>query len=309
MTPETTTASSRQFTEGYIPFKGYRTWYRSVGDPANDATRPPVLILHGGPGVPHDYLENLEQLADGGRRVIFYDQLGCGRSDQPRRPEMWTVPLFVQEVGVVRHTLGLNRAHILGQSWGGMLAMEYALTQPAGVASLIIESSPASIPLWVAEANRLRAELPPDVQATLLRHERAGSTDSPEYQQAMLVFYARHVCRLDPMPDYVQRSFDNIGPEVYYVMNGPSEFHVIGTLKNWDITDRLGEIALPTLLLSGRYDEATPRIMEAVHAGIPRSEWALFENSSHMSHCEEEDRYLEVVNAWLARHDPPTPGS
>ncbi|MEO7002054.1 MAG: proline iminopeptidase-family hydrolase [Ktedonobacterales bacterium] len=302
-----TSTAARPFTEGYIPFKGYRTWYRSVGDPASDATRPPVLILHGGPGMPHDYLENLEQLADGGRRVIFYDQLGCGRSDQPRRPEMWTIPLFVQEVGVVRHTLGLERVHILGQSWGGMLAMEYALTKPAGVVSLIIESSPASLPLWIAEANRLRAELPPDVQATLTRHERAGTTDSTAYQEAMMVFYHRHVCRLDPYPDYVQRTFENIGPEVYYVMNGPSEFHVVGTLKHWDITDRLGEISLPTLLLSGRYDEATPRIMEAVHGGIVGSEWALFENSSHMSHCEEEERYLRVVNSWLTRHDASAP--
>ncbi len=303
MSTVSTSSTSRLASEGYIPFKGYRTWYRSVGDPANDAQRPPVLMLHGGPGAPHDYLENLEALADGGRRVIFYDQLGCGRSDQPHQPDMWTVPLYVEELGVVRQALGLDRVHILGQSWGGMLAMEYALTQPTGVASLIIESSPSSIPLWVAEANRLRDELPPDVQATLLRHEQAGTTDSAEYQETMLVFYERHVCRLQPMPDYVQRAFEHISQEVYNTMNGPSEFHVIGTLKEWDITPRLGEIRLPTLLLSGRYDEATPHIMEVVHNGIGGSEWVLFEKSSHMCHCEEEARYLDVVNAWLRRYD------
>ncbi len=302
-TTNATQATTRPSEEGYIPFKGYRTWYRSVGDPANDAARAPLLVLHGGPGAPHDYLENLEALADSGRCVIFYDQLGCGHSDQPHRPDLWTVPLFVEEVGVVRQALGLDRVHILGQSWGGMLAMEYALTQPAGVVSLLIESSPSSIPLWVAEANRLREELPPDIQATLLRHEQDGTTDSAEYQTAMLVFYARHVCRLDPMPDYVQRAFENIGHEVYNTMNGPSEFHVIGTLKTWDITARLGEIHLPTLLLSGRYDEATPTIMEVVHQGISGSEWVLFEQSSHMCHCEEEARYFEIVNAWLARMD------
>jgi len=296
-------ASTRFVDEGYLPFKGYRTWYRSVGDPANDAAHPPLLILHGGPGAPHDYLENLEALADTGRRIVFYDQLGCGRSSQPHQPDMWTVPLFVEEVGVVRRALGLERTHILGQSWGGMLAMEYALTQPEGVVSLLIESSPSSMPLWIAEANHLRSELPPDVQATLLRHEQAGTTDSEEYQTAMLVFYARHVCRLQPMPDYVRRAFDNIGQEVYNTMNGPSEFHVIGALKDWDITARLGEIRLPTLLLSGRYDEATPTIMQVVHQGIAGSEWVLFEESSHMCHCEEETRYFPVVNEWLARMD------
>ncbi len=290
--------------EGYIPFKGYRTWYQSIGDSTNDAERPPLLALHGGPGAPHDYLENMAKLAEHGRRVIFYDQLGCGRSDMTGKPEMYTVSLFLEELGEVRRTLGLERIHLLGQSWGGMLAMEYALTQPKGVASLLIESSPASIPLWVSEANRLREELPPEVQATLLKHEADGTTDSPEYQQAMMVFYDRHVCRVSPLPEFVQRTFATISPEVYETMNGPSEFHVIGTLKNWDITSRLGEIKLPTLLLSGRHDEATPTIMARVHSGIRGSEWVIFEQSSHMSHVEEEARWLEVVNEWLSRYDP-----
>lgn len=296
-------SSARPTVEGTIPFKGYHTWYKSVGDPANDAERPPLLTLHGGPGAPHDYLENLARLADAGRRVIFYDQLGCGRSDKTGKPEMYTVDLFVEELDVVRRALGLERMHLLGQSWGGMLAMAYALTQPHGVASLIIESSPASMPLWVAEANRLREDLPPDVQQTLLRHEAAGTTDSPEYQAAMQVYYARHVFRLPTMPDFVQRAFDTISPEVYVTMNGPSEFHCIGTLKDWDVSSRLGEITLPTLLLSGRYDEATPTVMRQVHEGIPGSEWTIFEQSSHMSHVEEEALWMPLVNAWLARHD------
>lgn len=296
-------SSTRPVTEGYIPFKGYRTWYKIVGDAAHDAERPPLLTLHGGPGAPHDYLDNMERLADAGRRVIFYDQLGCGRSDKTGQPEMYTVDLFVEEVDAVRQALGLERLHILGQSWGGMLAMSYAMTQPRGVASLIIESSPASMPLWVSEANRLRADLPPDVQATLLRHEQDGTTDSPEYLEAMQVFYDRHVIRTKPMPDFVARAFEMISPEVYNTMNGPSEFHVIGTLKDWDITDRLSEITLPALLLSGRHDEATPTIMGKLREGINGAEWVLFEDSSHMSHVEEEERWMSVVNDWLARHD------
>jgi proline-specific peptidase len=184
-----------------------------------------------------------------------------------------------------------------------MLAMEYALTQPSGLVSLTIASSPASMRQWVAEANRLRAELPPEVQQTLLQHEEAGTTSDPAYEEAMLVFYHRHVCRLAPWPDYVNRTFAQLvrNPEVYHTMNGPSEFYVVGTLKDWDITDRLGEIRVPTLVTSGRHDEATPAIAETVHRGIPGSAWLVFEHSSHMAHAEEADRYRQALDAFLTR--------
>ncbi len=288
--------------EGFVPFQGFKTWYRIVGD-REDPGKYPLLALHGGPGATHDYLEPLEGLAATGRRVIFYDQLGNGNSDQPHDPSRWTVDLFVEEVGAVRRGLGLDRVHLLGQSWGGMLAMQYALTQPQGLVSLTIASSPASMPQWVAEANRLRALLPPEVQRTLLAHEAAGTTDAPTYQEAMLAFYRRHVCRLDPWPDCLNRSFAKIAqnPEVYNTMNGPSEFHVIGTLKHWTIVDRLRKIRVPTLLTSGRHDEATPAIAETVHRGIPGSQWAVFENSSHTAHLEETERYLQVLERFLTR--------
>lgn len=288
--------------EGFVSFRGYDVWYRMVGN-RDEPGRLPLLCLHGGPGVPHDYLEPLEAVATSGRRVIFYDQLGSGNSDHPHNPAMWTVPLFVAEVGVARQALELERVHILGQSWGGMLAMEYALTQPQGLASLVVADSPASIPQWVAEANRLRAELPPDVQLTLVKHEQAGTTDAPEYRTAMMEYYRRHVCRIDPMPDCVQRAFDKLNscPEVYNTMNGPSEFFVSGTLKDWDITDRLGEIHVPTLVVGGRYDEATPVITETVHRGIPGSEWVIFEQSSHLPHVEEPEHYRQVVEGFLER--------
>ncbi|MBM3237907.1 alpha/beta fold hydrolase [Candidatus Poribacteria bacterium] len=288
--------------EGFVSFRGYNVWYRIVGD-YEAPGKLPLLCLHGGPGATHDYLEPLEAMAATGRRVIFYDQLGAGNSDHPSNPSMWTVALFVEELGVIRHALGLKRVHILGQSWGGMLAMEYALTQPAGLASLIIADSPASMPQWAAETNRLRAELPPEVQETLLKHEAAGTTDDAAYQKAMMVFYHRHVCRLEPWPDCVNRTFEKLmqSPEVYYTMNGPSEFHVIGVLKEWDIVNRLGEIRVPTLVIGGRYDEATPTITETVHRGIPGSEWVIFENSSHMPHLEETERYMQVLTNFLNR--------
>jgi proline-specific peptidase len=287
---------------GFLSFRGYQVWYRIVGGPEAPGQRP-LLCLHGGPGTPHDYLEPLEALAATGRRVIFYDQLGAGNSEHVHNPALWTVPLFVEELGVVRQALGLTDVHLLGQSWGGMLAMQYALTQPAGLASLIVADSPASMRQWVAEANRLRALLPPEVQATLLAHEAAGTTTDPAYQQAMLVYYRRHLCRLDPWPDCVNRTFEKLAqaPEVYNTMNGPSEFHVTGVIKDWDIVDRLGEIHLPTLVLSGRYDEATPLIAETVARGIPGAEWVLFEHSAHMPHVEETERCLRVVTDFLDR--------
>jgi proline-specific peptidase len=235
-------------------------------------------------------------------KSFFYDQIGCGRSTGPTRdPSVWTVELFVEEVGAVRDALGLVETHLFGSSWGGMLAMEYALTRPHGLASLVLASSPASIPLWAEETGRLRAELPEEVRRVLDEHEAAGTTDSAEYETATAEFYRRHVCRVWPFPSYVQKTFDDLAMEVYLTMQGPNEFVITGTLADWDITARLGEIDVPTLVTSGRYDECTPRIAEAVHRGIRGSEWVLFEDSSHMAFVEETNRYLEVLDDFLAR--------
>ncbi|TMK87221.1 MAG: alpha/beta fold hydrolase [Actinobacteria bacterium] len=281
--------------EGFIPFAGYRTWYRVVGE-GEVAGKLPLLCLHGGPGATWHHMEPYEALAEG-RRVVFYDQLGCGNSavTEPHETSMWTPGLYVREVDAVREALGLD--------WGGMLGMQYAIGQPDGLASLIVESSPASVPDWMKEVNRLRDELPPEVQATLVKHEDAGTTDSPEYEEAMMVFYRRHVCRTDPWPDFVNRTFEGLlaNPEVYYTMNGPSEFHVIGVIKDWDISQGLAKIQVPTLLFSGRYDEVTPATMELVHRGIPGSELMVFEESSHMSQAEEPEAVLDLVRRFLAR--------
>jgi proline-specific peptidase len=287
-------------SEGYVSFRGFRTWYRSVGE--SERGRLPLLLLHGGPGATHQYLEPLAELARFGRRVIFYDQIGCGRSDHPAGADFYDVPAFVEEIGALREQLGLNAVHVLGQSWGGMLAMEYALTRPAGLASIVVADSPASMTLWVSEANRLRSALPAEVQQTLSAHEEAGTTSDPAYAAATEVFYRRHVCRLETWPDCVNRAFQSIAEDgfVYNVMNGPSEFHVIGKLKTWDITDRLHEIAVPTLLLSGAFDEATPAIVGEIQQRIPRAEWIVFPASSHMPHIEEPVAFNAAVRGFLA---------
>jgi len=233
-------------SEGFAPFEGWETWYRVEGDLGGD--RPaPLVTLHGGPGATHDYLLSLVDLARDGRAVVFYDQLGNGRSTHlPERMgdgDFWTPDLFVRELTNLVEHLGIaERHHVLGQSWGGFLAQEYALTQPAGLRSLVLANTAASFPDFLAEANRLRTELPPDVEATLRKHEEEGTTDDPEYMQACLVFYGRHVCRLPDWPQEITRAFDAIDadPTVYHTMNGPSEFHVIGSIKDWQAEGSLG---------------------------------------------------------------------
>jgi L-proline amide hydrolase len=291
--------------EGYAGFRDYRTWYRVRGD--FGSARTPVVILHGGPGCTHDYVDSFRGLAADGRPVIHYDQLGNGRSTHLRDKgaEFWTVQLFLDELDNLLGHLGLAAAyHLLGQSWGGMLAAEHAVRQPRGLKALLIANSPASMALWLTEANRLRRELPPEVQSTLLEHEAAGTTDTPEYRKAMRVFYDRHVCRV-PWPAEVKRSFAAIDedPTVYHTMNGPGEFHVVGTIKTWSIIDRLERILAPTLLISGRYDEATKATVQPFADGIKDVRWVMFEHSSHMPHVEETERCLAVVGEFLARHD------
>jgi L-proline amide hydrolase len=286
------------------------TWFRVTGDlrPGDADSPAPLIVLHGGPGAAHDYLISIADLAQNGRAVVHYDQLGNGRSTHypERGADFWTVDLFVRELHNLVDALGVaNRHHVLGQSWGGFLAQEYALTQPSGLSSLVIANSAASFPDFVSEANRLRAELPPEVEATLRRHEADETTDDPEYAEACKVFYARHLCRLDPWPDEVVEAFAWIDrdPTVYHTMNGPSEFHVIGSIRDWQAKDRLDQIDVPTLIVSGRYDEAAPPLQETLRDGIRGSEWVLLEESSHLPHVEERERYMEIVGEWLARHD------
>ncbi len=295
-------------SEGELHWDEGRTWYRVVGD-LRDRELAPLVLLHGGPGAPHDYLEPLSALTElTGRACVFYDQLGCGRSQHlPDAPEgFWRPELFCNELDALLAHLDISdRYHVLGQSWGGMLAMEHALRQPPGLRSIVIANSPASLRLWVEEANRLRRELPEDVQLALTRNEDAGTTDSEEYQQAMMRFYERHLCRIVPFPAELQRTFDLLDedPTVYHTMNGPSEFHVIGTFRDWDITPRLPEIRQPALVISGEYDEATPAVVRPLAEGLRNARWELIEGTSHSTHLEQPERFRELVVAFLASHD------
>ena len=300
---------------GTVAFHEWQTWYRITGELQDTTT--PLVVLHGGPGAAHNYTLRIANLASfpgaaglavHGRPVIHYDQLGIGKSTHlpDRGAEFWTVELFLDELDTLLGALGVAGGyHLLGQSWGGMLAAEHAVRRPSGLKSLIIANSPASMALWLSEANRLRTELPPEVQRTLLDHEIAGTTDHRDYRAAEKVFNDRHVCRVVPNPPEVDATFAAIeaDPTVYHTMNGPNEFHVVGTLKDWTIVDRAERIAVPTLLISGRYDEATEATVQPYADRIPDVRWEIFENSSHMPHVEEEEAYLRLVAAFLTEHD------
>jgi len=290
--------------EGTVPFGEFETWYRITGEPRLGVA--PLVVLHGGPGCVHDYVLTIADIAQRtGRPVIHYDQLGNGRSTHlpDRGADFWTPELFLAELDSLLTGLGVRDGyHLLGQSWGGMLGAEHAVRRPAGLRSLTIADSPASMELWVAEANRLRALLPAEVRATLLAHEADGSYDHPEYQRAMRVFYDRHVCRVVPNPPEVAATFAAIeaDPTVYLTMNGPAEFHVIGTLRDWTIIDRLDRIAVPTLVVSGAHDEATEACVRPFVERIPDIRQHVFPDSSHMPHVEERTAFMQLVAGFLA---------
>ena len=282
--------------EGYVEHSGVRTWYRVMGE--SQEGRDPLLCLHGGPGSTHNYFAPLERLAEDGREVVLYDQLGCGHSDRPDGIK-WGVGVYLDELALLREELDLERVHLLGTSWGGMLALEHALRGYGGLTSLVLSSTLASIDEWVAEALRLRAELPADVVATMERHEAAGDYEAPEYRGAVDVFDDRYVRRGAIGRPELQLMKEGLGSESYRAMVGPNEWTVTGALRGWDIRDRLGEIAVPALVARGRYDMCTEAVAATLLAGLPDAREVVFEESSHMPALEESDRYLEVVGAFL----------
>jgi L-proline amide hydrolase len=292
-----------------VPFGEHRTWVRITTPdtaPAQDAL--PLVVLHGGPGMAHHYVSNIAELAhETGRTVVHYDQIGCGASthlpDAPR--DFWTPQLFVDEYHAVCDALDLGRHHLLGQSWGGMLGAEIAVRRPPDLVSLAICNSPASMELWVAAAGELRDQLPAAARDALDRHEADGTVTDPEYLAATAEFYRRHVCRVEPTPqDFLDSEAQMAAePTVYHTMNGPNEFHVIGTLRDWSIVDRLPQIAVPTLVVAGEFDEATPATWQPYADLVPAARTHVFPGASHCTHLEQPEEFRAVIGAFLAEHD------
>jgi proline-specific peptidase len=288
-----------------IDAAGHEIYYRLFG------SGPETLVgLHGGPGADHRYLLRLGELAHGSLQVLLYDQLGSGQSDRPDDDSLWTVPRFVAELEAVRQGLGLGRVHLLGQSWGGMLALQYALDHPKGVKSLLLSNTGSSTLAILRGMTQLRAELPADILLPLLRHEATGDWSHPEYQEAFHRLYARHLRRSTPFePEQSLKELREIllplmkemGP-AYGAMWGPQEFVCTGPLLEWDVTERLGEIAVPTLILCGWYDELTVDVHRLLADRICDNEFLIFGNSSHVIILEKEaDAYLGAIRHFVER--------
>jgi proline iminopeptidase len=283
-----------QSGEGYVDVPGGRIWYRIVGS----GKRTPLVLLHGGPGAPSYYLNPLAALADE-RPVIFYDQLGAGRAEKPTDVTLWRVERFVEELSRLRTALRLDQVHLLGHSWGTMLAVDYMLTKPVGVRSLILASPALSISRWLEDAATLKKTLPESIQAVIAKHESAGTFDSPEYQAAMTEYYERYLCRRDPLPDDVNKTLAELGMSVYRTMWGPSEFTATGSLRTYERAEQLKALNLPVLFTAGRYDEATPSTTAYYQSLIPGAKLKIFENSAHLTMQDEPDAYVQAVRDFL----------
>ena len=284
---------------------GHEIFYRVYGE------APVSLVgLHGGPGADHRYLTRLGELADDELQVLLYDQLGSGRSDVPDDESLWTVPRFVAELEALREAMGLGAMHLFGQSWGGILALQYALDHPAGVKSLVLSNTGASVPEIFLGMQRLRLDLGEELYTRMLRFEAAGDYEHPDYQAAVMQLYARHLRRATPFElersireceEIVLPLMDNLGP-AYFSMWGPHEFLCTGSLIEWDVRDRLREIMAPTLILCGYYDEVTVACHRTLADGIADNDFVIFGNSSHCTILEKEgDAYLGVIRDFVRR--------
>jgi proline iminopeptidase len=253
--------------------------------------------------MPSAYLDTLRALADE-RPVVLYDQLGCGRSERPPAAEgHYVAERFVAEVQRVRDVLGLGEIHLLGQSWGGMLAAMYAATRPRGVKTVTFASPVIDVPQWIGDCTQLKGELPVEVRETIDRHEASGNTGCLEYAAASLEWWRRHVCRLVPFPDEVERALAGFGAECYETMWGPSEFTCTGNLAGTELSASLPGVRVPVLFTCGRYDEAVPSSTERFARLVPHASFRVFEHSSHMAHLEERDAYTDCLRRFLAAAD------
>ena len=292
-----------KIVEGYMPFEGFKTYYRIVGEANPD--KAPLVLLHGGPGSTHNYFEVLDKLAESGRQLIMYDQIGCGHSYVEGHPELFNAETWIKELVALREHLGLEEIHLLGQSWGGMQAIWYAIEhQPKGIKSYILSSTLASAKLWEVEQKRRIAYMEPAYRDALLNAETTGDYSSDAYNEALDKFMDLYCAGevTEEAPECLRRPKKS-GKEAYIVGWGHNEFSPTGTLAGYEFTDRLHEIKEPCLITSGAIDLSSPFIAKEMYDRLPNSQWELFQYSRHMPFVEENEKFMAVLEKWLNDND------
>lgn len=293
-----------EIREGYMPFLGYKTYYRVVG--RNTGNKKPLVLLHGGPGSTHNYFEVLDRIAEeDGRQLVMYDQIGCGNSYVENRPDLWNSKVWIEELIELRKHLGLDEIHLLGQSWGGMQTLEYVCNyKPEGLKSIILSSTLPASWLWAEEAQRMIAQMPQDMQDAIKKATESGDYSSPEYQAAEAEYMRQHCAGevTENDPECLRRP-KKAGRESYVIGWGPNEFTPLGTLKDYDVIDQLGDIKEPALIINGGNDLCTPYVAKFMYDRIPNSEWELFRTCRHMCFVEDNDHYVEVLKKWMNKND------
>lgn len=293
--------TEHNFEEGLHEVMGIKLYYRYY---KSKNTKAKLMTLHGGPGASHDYLLPLADLVDYGIDVLFYDQFGCGKSEEPEDKSKFTFDYGVEEADALRKIVfGDEKIFLMGSSYGGALALMYSLKYQNNLKGLIVTGGLSSTPLTVKEMRRLIEELPEWAKNAIKKYEAVGDYQNPEYVKAVDYFYRQHVLRMDEWPEEVVLAFSNAEKRnVYRIMNGPNEFTIIGTIKDWDITDKLNTIKIPTLITVGKYDEVTPNIADVIRKNIENSRKVIFENGSHLHMWEERKKYMETLSEFIHSH-------
>lgn len=282
--------------EGLMPTAGGNIWHKIIGV---NRKRTPVIVLHGGPASSHCYLEPLTLLAEE-RPVIFYDQLGCGKSDRTNDKNLWTIEHYVQEFCQIRKFLDLKKLHIVAHSWGTMIAVDYLLNMKSeGIGSVVLSAPCLSVKMWKVDQRKYLFSLPEGTKRIIEKTERIGNFESKEYQDAVMQYYKLHLCRLDPWPECLMKSFSEMNYGIYKYMWGPSEFTITGTLKNYERVNDLHKINVPVLFTCGEFDEATPETCNYYHKKLPESKISVFNGASHNHHLEKTNEYLKIVGDFL----------
>ncbi|MDY5845510.1 MAG: proline iminopeptidase-family hydrolase [Bariatricus sp.] len=292
-----------KITEGYMPFMGYQTYYRIAGECTGN--KKPLLLLHGGPGSTHNYFEVLDELAEEGRAIISYDQLGCGNSYLDGHPELWCSETWDNELMALRKHLDLDEIHLLGQSWGGMLAIEYLCDhKPEGIRSVILSSTLPSSKLWAHEQHRLISFMSQEDQDAIAHAEETGDFNDPAYLAANDRFMLLHAAGevTEDSPECLKRPKKS-GKEAYLYGWGPNEFTPSGNLGNWEYRDKISGIKEPALIINGTNDLCTPLVAKTMYDSIPNSRWELFDGCRHMCFVEDTKKYCALLSEWMTQHD------